>query len=282
MPGSSLKEQAHVRNRQVIARGPRPRGRSLPVGPSRVKEAEPLRRVQKPRSRRWILAGSVGALAPLVCAASVAWACVPQGLLVLSPAGWGAGSQSMATVSAFPDGETVELRWDSLTGPVLDSGTGPAFAKAITIPANAAGGSHIVIAAVTGEHADHSAARATFTIPGGPPDPGPGDLSGRPLSTVIPANPFAPLSSAGGRATRSVTLGARKAKASRSDAVTLRGKIRAVSHTQGCAADQIVALQRRRRSHGRTRMREEGSRAGRGLASPSAQPPRRPARQLRR
>ncbi len=147
--------------------------------------------------KRWVLVGSVAGLALLVSAVSVAWACVPQGVLTLNPASGPAGSQVTASTTGFPVGEAVDIHWDSQTGPVLASGTGPTFTKTITIPADAAGGTHIVVAAVTDEHAAHSAAPAAFTVPADSPNPAPGPGPGpgpgspfSPFSPVIPADPF--------------------------------------------------------------------------------------------
>ena len=113
-------------------------------------------------SRRFVLA-SVGVLAVVLASVSLAWACVPQGSLSLTPKVGPAGSTVTAKASGFPAGSTVEIRWGSKTGPLLKTGTGPSFSTPITIPA-AAPGVHYVSAAMTGEHRDHSATVAAFQI----------------------------------------------------------------------------------------------------------------------
>jgi len=117
-----------------------------------------------------MLVASLGIVAAALSAASLAWACAPVGGLVLSPDMGAAGTQVTATTSAFPAGETVELRWETLNGPMLGTvvGTGfggPPVAKQITIPPSASAGDHLVSAALAGEHAAHSQARAVFTVP---------------------------------------------------------------------------------------------------------------------
>lgn len=123
-------------------------------------------------SRR-VVAVIVGVLAVVMASVSVAWACVPQASLSLAPAGGTAGSTVTAKGSGFPAGDTVEVRWETRTGTVLATSTGPSFSVPITIPSSAAPGVHYVSAAVTGEHRDHSATVATFnvTVPGAPPAP---------------------------------------------------------------------------------------------------------------
>ena len=124
-------------------------------------------------SRR-ISLGIIGALAAVLASVSVAWACVPQASLSVTPTSGPAGSTVTVNGSGFPAGETAEVRWESKTGPVLATATGPTFSVRITIP-SAAPGVHYISGAVVGEHRDHSATVAAFriTVPGAPP-PAPG------------------------------------------------------------------------------------------------------------
>lgn len=117
-------------------------------------------------------------LAAVLASVSLAWACVPQGSLSLTPASGPGGSTVTAKVSGFPADSTVEIRWGSKTGTLLKTGTGPSFSAPITIPSDAAPGVHYVSAAMAGEHQDHSATVAAFQIiapgvpgPGGTPPP---------------------------------------------------------------------------------------------------------------
>ena len=124
-------------------------------------------------SRR-ILLGSIAAPAVVLAAVSLAWACVPQGTLNLSPTQGAAGSRVAASGSGFEPGATVEIRWESRTGPLLATTTGPTFNNVpITIPTSATGGIHYVSAAMTGEHAEHSATAASFEVTGAAPGPAP-------------------------------------------------------------------------------------------------------------
>ena len=136
------------------------------------------------RMRRRILVGTIGALAVLLATVSLAWACVPQGSGTLDPPSGPAGASATVTVSGFPPGP-IEVRWNGLSGRLLASGNGPTVP--ITIPADAAPGTYTVIAAATGDHAEHSAARMPFTIPGaGDPPPGGGPPPDDPPPTTPP------------------------------------------------------------------------------------------------
>lgn len=125
-----------------------------------------------PLSRR-VVFGIVGMLGVVLASVSLAWACVPQGSLSLTPTSGPGGSTVTAKVSGFPADSTVEIRWGSRTGAVLHTGTGPSFSAPITIP-SAAPGVHYVSASMAGEHQDHSATVAAFqiTAPAGVPVPG--------------------------------------------------------------------------------------------------------------
>ena len=144
------------------------------------------------RMRRRILVGTIGALAVLLATVSLAWACVPQGSGTLDPPSGPAGASATVTVSGFPP-SPIEVRWNGLSGRLLASGNGPTIP--ITIPADAAPGTYTVIAAATGDHAGHSAARMPFTIPGaGDPPPGgpppttppPSGAIQTPVSAIVP------------------------------------------------------------------------------------------------
>jgi len=120
---------------------------------------------------RRILLGSIAAPAVVLTAVSLAWACVPQASFVLNPTEGAAGAQVAASGSDFESGP-VELRWESRTGPILATATGPSFNNvSITIPANAEPGVHYVSAANTGEHATHGATAASFEVKGAAPPP---------------------------------------------------------------------------------------------------------------
>ena len=122
----------------------------------------------------------------MLASVSLAWACVPQGSLSLTPASGTAGSTGTAKASGFPAGSTVEIRWGSKTGTVLTTGTGPSFSTTITVP-SAAPGVYYVSAAVTGEHRDHSATVAAFRIvaPGANPPAGTTPTGGRTINGTM-------------------------------------------------------------------------------------------------
>lgn len=140
---------------------------------------------------RRILLGSIAAPAVVLTAVSLAWACVPQGSFILNPSEGAAGAQVAASGSGFEAGP-VEIRWESRTGPILATTTGPSFNNvSITIPANAEPGVHYVSAANTGEHGDHSATAASFEVKGAAPPPQPAATSPPPAQQPAP-NPPAP------------------------------------------------------------------------------------------
>lgn len=137
-------------------------------------------------SRR-VMFGTIGVLAVVLASVSLAWACVPQASLTLSPTSGAAGSTVTAKGSGFTADQPVEIRWGSKTGPVLKTSTGPSFSVPITIPA-VAPGVYYVSAAETGEHSDHSATIAAFrvTAPGAPaPAPGTAPTGGRTINGTL-------------------------------------------------------------------------------------------------
>ncbi len=132
--------------------------------------------------------GMSGALVALLAAASLAWACVPAGNLTVAPKSGPAGSSATASLSGFPPGEPIEIRWNALDGKVLGNGTAPTVPFAV--PADAAPGTYIVVAMTTDEHGDHSAARATFTISGAAAPPPSTPPASNPILT--PVGPMVP------------------------------------------------------------------------------------------
>ncbi len=160
-------------------------------------------------SRR-ILLGSIAAPAVALAAVSLAWACVPQGSFNINPNQGAAGSQVAASGSGFESGP-VEIRWESRTGPLLATATGPSFSNvSVTIPASAEPGIHYLSAANTGEHADHSATAVSFEVtgaaapqPGAPPPPSgqaPAPSAPAPNSPA-PTTPAAPVNQGPSRRT---------------------------------------------------------------------------------
>jgi len=88
-----------------------------------------------PRSslqRFWLVACC--ALAPLLVVASVAWACTPQATIGVQPAAALSGSAVAVEGADFSSGGPVEIRWNSASGPLLATATGPEFSADIRIP----------------------------------------------------------------------------------------------------------------------------------------------------
>lgn len=110
----------------------------------------------------------LAALAVALVGAALAWACspAPGGSYGVSP---GSGpAQSTVTVAGtrFPQGP-VRIHWESSTGPMLATVTGPNFSVPVTIPADSAGVHAIVAYGSTGGRAS-----APFRITATAPPPG--------------------------------------------------------------------------------------------------------------
>lgn len=190
-------------------------------------------------SSRRILLGTIAASAAGLVAVSLAWACVPAGGLSLSPVKGAAGSQVMASGSGFEAGERVEIRWESRTGPLLATTTGPSFRDvAITIPADASPGDHLISAAGVGEHADHGATAASFEVtateqpPVQPPAP-------QPPAPTPPATPIAPRDDSAAQRRRATARRARaikrcKRKYSAKKAKSAAGRRRMAKKRRAC------------------------------------------------
>ena len=85
-------------------------------------------------SRR-ICVGLLSVLAVPVAAASLAWACAPQGAVAVNPASADSGAVVSVTASGFPNGVSVDVRWNGSSGPILASGLGPAYTATFAVPA---------------------------------------------------------------------------------------------------------------------------------------------------
>ena len=67
------------------------------------------------------------------------------------------------SLSGFPSGTPVDVRWNGMSGPRLAMGVGPAFTATVTVPAVAAG-FYVISAATMDEHATHTEGRAPFQV----------------------------------------------------------------------------------------------------------------------
>ena len=151
--------------------------------------------------RRWTLAAAGAALASVAIGAS-AWGCASVASLDFTPGVAAPGSQVEVLVTFTNKDKPVDLRWDSVNGPVLAT-IEPAtfteglhgnwrFAKGtITVPENATAGPHIVVAsqeAVAGTATWGMPARGLLQVSGaGSPvigAPTGSTATGRPLELV--------------------------------------------------------------------------------------------------
>ncbi len=148
-------------------------------------------------SRR-IYVGLLGVVAVPLSVVSLAWACVPQGIVAVSPSSAPSGSTVSVAASGFPANTAVGVYWNGLSGTQLATGTGPAFTVDVVVP-RASAGAYVISAATMDEHALHSEGRAPFAVTGSSdsgtaPTPAPGVNT-----NPAPINPFAPTPANGGR-----------------------------------------------------------------------------------
>ena len=105
--------------------------------------------------------------------------------IALQPESGRAGTQALVEARSFePDGP-VQIRWNSATGPLLASGSGPTFATEVTIP-GVAPGPYTVLALGydhQGNVVDRAARAFQVTAPPAPP-PALSDVAGPPLPDV--------------------------------------------------------------------------------------------------
>ena len=106
--------------------------------------------------------------------AGLTWACTPAASVAVDPARGFAGEQATVQVRWFLD-RRVEVRWDSVSGPLLASASGPDFSVSVAVP-RVAPGTYTILAVSRSEGAAH-VARASFTVTGtnpagrgGPPE----------------------------------------------------------------------------------------------------------------
>jgi hypothetical protein len=89
------------------------------------------------KARRQVLALLCGVFAAVLAAVGVAWACTPAARLApLSPRSGPVGTLVTVHGEAFNDGVPVEIRWNSVRGPLMATVTPPrgAFSVEVTIP----------------------------------------------------------------------------------------------------------------------------------------------------
>lgn len=95
------------------------------------------------RRRQWVLVASAVSAAMLTSVA-LAWACRPEAAIQIFPKSGPVGTEVTVIGEAFM-ADTVELRWDSVTGELLGTAQGPKFKTRVTIP-EATLGEHTILA----------------------------------------------------------------------------------------------------------------------------------------
>ncbi|MDQ4049009.1 MAG: hypothetical protein M3131_06475 [Actinomycetota bacterium] len=129
-------------------------------------------------SSRSIFLASTAALALVLAAVSLAWACTAPSFGVpatftLSSSEGPAGSNVTAEGRGWEAANRVVIRWDSKDGPVLAEPAGPDFSQPIKIPSTATPGDHVVVATAPGRAPMTAALFVTRTAesPAGQPGP---------------------------------------------------------------------------------------------------------------
>ena len=116
------------------------------------------------------MAGAAAALAGAGIAGVVAAGPAAAAAQVsLSPTTGPAGSAFTVTGSGFPAAD-VEIRWDTQSGPLLATATGPDFSVPVVVPDDAVPNSHPVLAVVRNGNAV-STSSAAYQVAGGATDP---------------------------------------------------------------------------------------------------------------
>ena len=97
-------------------------------------------------NKKLAISGAVAAI--FVAFAGVSWACTPSRQIVLSPTFGPSEAQRTATVTGkgFVSGTPVEIRWNTVKGPVLGEATAPDFSVSINIPTDATPDIYYVVA----------------------------------------------------------------------------------------------------------------------------------------
>lgn len=149
---------------------------------------------------RKVFLGGVAACAVALTAFSVAWACSPGGGISVEPGGGPAGSTVVVSGSGFETTAAggngpVQIRWNSMSGPVLATANGPDFSVNVGIPETAQSRTYYVVAV------QELATGATRTAPDSfqvtssafdpPPAPAPTELQPEAQPPPQPAPPAA-------------------------------------------------------------------------------------------
>ncbi|MGH2809704.1 MAG: hypothetical protein ACRDIA_02355, partial [Actinomycetota bacterium] len=110
-----------------------------------------------------LFVATLGAIAGIVSVAilssAMAWACTPSAAITLSPQGGPAGS-AVKVRGQFPSDASVEIRWNSPDGDLLQMTAGPEFSEDVRIP-DVPPDTYVVMAI---QPATSTRARATFTV----------------------------------------------------------------------------------------------------------------------
>jgi len=98
------------------------------------------------RMRRWAI-GGMSAVGAVVVAGATAWACVSGPAINLSTVNAKPGQEVTIKGTNFSRPDPVTVRWNSLEGPVLATGTqtSGSLNMAFTVPADAKAGNYVVI-----------------------------------------------------------------------------------------------------------------------------------------
>ncbi len=110
------------------------------------------------------LALTTAALTLVVMATGLAFACVPQPLITLTPLASGPGGTQVSLQGVAFGAVPVEIRWNTLDGPQLATTQGPQISTTVTIPPSPDGLYSILAFERRTDGSVGSSARAAFEV----------------------------------------------------------------------------------------------------------------------
>lgn len=110
---------------------------------------------------------AVGSLVFTVLAASSAFACIPQPLVLVGAPGAGNPGDKLTVRGVRFAGGTIELRWNAIDGPLLATASSADFAAEVTIPP-AAPGVYVVVVFARGQDGNVGSVATAPVVVSGP------------------------------------------------------------------------------------------------------------------
>ncbi len=153
------------------------------------------RRVFRSSGLRIVASITALAAAGLLAVVGHAWACVPQArLVVLSPMASGPAGARITVEGVGFDAppNTIDVRWNSATGPPLGVASGPTFSLDITIPSAEPGLYRIIVLSRGPDGNIGNTGAASFQVTGAAPAASPAAEPGAASSVEAETNSVSP------------------------------------------------------------------------------------------